>query len=121
MAYDIHVARHITYKMKKLLIIAAVTVLMSAVSSAQKPKYIGMKSAKITALRVAPGKIEIAEREREHGKMIYSFDVMTYSGERIEVNIDAITGDVISTKPESAEDEAREKAGKKNKETDDQD
>src|SRR5262245_9896958 len=104
--------------MKRIFLVIAVAILAAGAAYAQKPKYIGMKSAKIIAMREVPGTIKSAEREREHGKMIYSFDVKTADGTVTEVNIDAITGALIEKKVETAEDEAREKAGK-NKEKDD--
>ena len=55
------------------------------------------------------GTIKSSELEKEHGKMIYSFDIRTTAG-ITEVNIDAITGAVIEVKAENAADEAKEKA-----------
>jgi uncharacterized membrane protein YkoI len=73
--------------------------------------------AEKTALaRVPNGAIKEAEIEKEHGKLIWSFDLTTPDTKDItEVNVDAITGDVVSVEQEAAESEAKEAAGEKNK------
>jgi uncharacterized membrane protein YkoI len=67
-------------------------------------------SAQRTALRRVPaGKIEGAELEREHGTLIYSFDIKVAGKEGIEeVHVDANTGAVVKMEHESAEDEESE-------------
>jgi uncharacterized membrane protein YkoI len=54
--------------------------------------------AEKTALAKVPnGTIKESELEKEHGKLIWSFDVATPNTKDItEVNVDAITGDVVS-------------------------
>jgi len=73
--------------------------------------------AEKTALAKVPnGTIKEAEIEKEHGKLIWSFDVTTPDTKEItEVNVDAMTGDVVSVEKESAESEAREAGGEKDK------
>jgi len=73
--------------------------------------------AEKTALAKVPnGTIKEAEIEKEHGKLIWSFDVTTPGTKDItEVNVDANTGAVVSVEKESAENEAREAAGEKDK------
>jgi uncharacterized membrane protein YkoI len=58
--------------------------------------------AKKTALAKVPnGTIKESELEKEHGKLIWSFDVATPDTKDItEVNVDAITGDVVSMEKE---------------------
>jgi uncharacterized membrane protein YkoI len=70
-----------------------------------------------TALAKAPnGTIKKGELEKEKGKLIWSFDITTPDTKDItEVNVDAITGDVVSVEKESAESEAKEAAGEKEK------
>lgn len=70
-----------------------------------------------TALAQVPGgTIKEAELEKEKGKLVWSFDITTPDTKDItEVNVDAITGDVISVEKESAENEAKEAAGEKDK------
>jgi uncharacterized membrane protein YkoI len=77
----------------------------------QKEAKISMEKAKEIALKqVSNGKIKSSELEREHGKLIYSFDI-TVAGKSgvTEVNVDAITGNVISSKHETPAKEAAEK------------
>jgi uncharacterized membrane protein YkoI len=73
--------------------------------------------AEKTALAKVPnGAIKEAEIEKEHGKLIWSFDMTTPDTKDItEVNVDAVTGDVVSVEKESAESEAKEAAGGKDK------
>jgi uncharacterized membrane protein YkoI len=74
--------------------------------------------AQKTALAKVPnGMIKESELEKEHGKLIWSFDVATPGTTDItEVNVDAITGDVVST-----EKEAPEGQDEKQKKEDDKD
>ncbi|HEX5397675.1 MAG TPA: PepSY domain-containing protein [Verrucomicrobiae bacterium] len=67
--------------------------------------------ARQTALaRVPNGTVKDGELEKENGKLQWSFDVSTPgSNNIIEVNVNAITGEVISMQTESAADEATEK------------
>jgi uncharacterized membrane protein YkoI len=66
--------------------------------------------AEKTALAKVPnGTIKEGELEKEKGKLIWSFDITTPDTKDItEVNVDAITGDVVSVEKESAENEAKE-------------
>jgi uncharacterized membrane protein YkoI len=66
---------------------------------------VSQEDASKTALAKVPdGTIKESELEKEHGKLIWSFDVATPGSKDItEVNVDAITGDVVSTEKESAE------------------
>lgn len=76
----------------------------------QKEAKISMEKAREIALaRVKGGKIESGELEREHGKLIYSFDIKTSKPGVTEVNVDAITGKVIGVQKENAAKEAAEK------------
>jgi len=66
--------------------------------------------AEKTALaKVTNGTVKEAELEKEHGKLIWSFDMTTPDTKDItEVNVDAVTGDVVSVEKESAEKEDKE-------------
>ncbi len=75
----------------------------------QKEAKISMEKAREIALKKAPGTIESSELEREHGKLIYSFDVRSSKGSIKEVNVSAINGKVVSVLHESAAKEAAEK------------
>ena len=66
--------------------------------------------AKSTALaRVPHGVVKSAELEREHGKLVWSFDIAQPSVKGVtEVQIDAITGKIVSFKRETPAQEAKE-------------
>jgi uncharacterized membrane protein YkoI len=74
-------------------------------------------AAEKTALAKVPnGTIKEGELEKENGKLQWSFDVATPDSKDItEVNVDAITGGVISADKESAESEAKEATEDKDK------
>ena len=80
------------------------------------------KQAKITkeqaqeiAVKRAPGTVESGELEREHGKLVYSFDIRNAKGTIDEVQVSAITGKIVRVEHESKKQEAAEKR-KENKE-----
>lgn len=74
---------------------------------------ISRNEAAKTALRlVDQGTIQSGELEREHGKLIWSFDITKPQVKDVtEVQIDAITGKKVSVKTETAQDEAKEAGG----------
>ncbi|MBA2341174.1 MAG: PepSY domain-containing protein [Pyrinomonadaceae bacterium] len=71
---------------------------------------ITMEQARTTALERVRGKIEESELEREHGKLVYSFDIRNERGTISEVQVDAINGQVVSVEEENAQQEAAERA-----------
>ena len=76
----------------------------------QKEAKISMEKAREIALKkVAGGKIESGELEREHGKLIYSFEIKTSKPGVTEVNVDAMDGKIVNVEKESAAKEAAEK------------
>jgi hypothetical protein len=82
-------------------------------ASAQTIKKIGMKRAREIASQQVQGKFKSSELEKEHGKWIYSFDILSKDGKIMEVEIDAYTGAVITVDEETPEKEAAEKAQEK--------
>ncbi|HEY3862717.1 MAG TPA: PepSY domain-containing protein [Verrucomicrobiae bacterium] len=72
--------------------------------------------ARQTALaRVPNGRIKESELERENGHLQWSFDVATPDTKDItEVNVDAISGEVLGVSKEKAESEDAEKKEKEN-------
>ncbi|MEY2479343.1 MAG: hypothetical protein QOI04_270 [Verrucomicrobiota bacterium] len=76
---------------------------------------VSKSSAEKTALEKVPnGAIKSEELEREHGKLVWSFDIATSGTKNItEVQVDAKTGQIISTKIESPKDQAKEAAADK--------
>ncbi|MFL5519481.1 MAG: PepSY domain-containing protein [Gemmatimonadales bacterium] len=70
------------------------------------------KAARATALAQVPGgKVTKHELERENGKLLYSFDITTKGKTGIdEVQVDAVTGAVLSNKHETPAMEKAEAA-----------
>jgi hypothetical protein len=86
----------------------------SSQSAMRKEAKVTMDDAQKAALAKEPGKIKSKELEREKGRLIYSFDIKTADGLH-EVNVDAVTGNVIEDSVESAAAEAKEKAADRKK------
>ncbi|HEX3800540.1 MAG TPA: PepSY domain-containing protein [Verrucomicrobiae bacterium] len=73
-------------------------------------------AVKIAMNRVPDGSVKEAELEKEHGKLIWSFDMATPGMKDItEVNVDAITGSVVGVHKESPESEKKEADDEKGK------
>ena len=89
------------------LALLAVVSATGALAQKSSPKITRAAAEKI-ALAKESGTIKSGELEKEHGRLIYSFDIATASGIR-EVNLDAKTGEVVEDSVESAADEAKEK------------
>lgn len=70
---------------------------------------VSKEQAQETALKRAPGKVESAELEREHRRLVWSFDIRNSKGTITEVQVSAITGHVVSVERESRKQEADEK------------
>jgi hypothetical protein len=69
---------------------------------------------KAALAKVPGGTIKEGELEKEKGKVIWSFDISTPGSSDIkEVQVDAVSGAVISVETETAAAEAKEKKGKK--------
>ena len=72
---------------------------------------VSKEDAQATALAQVPnGTVKESELEKEHGKLIWSFDVATPGTKNItEVNVDAINGQFVSKDIETPKDEGKEK------------
>jgi uncharacterized membrane protein YkoI len=75
---------------------------------------VGKEAAQQTALAKIPnGAIKEGELEKENGKLQWSFDVATPGSKDItEVNVDAMTGEVISVGKEPADNDASQNKDK---------
>ena len=73
---------------------------------------ISRADAEKTALAKVPnGTIKEGELEKEKGKLIWSFDISVPDSKDIkEVNVDAITGDVVGIETETPAQQAKEAA-----------
>ena len=99
------------------LVVAAVTTVQAQPSEARlmKETKVAKSRAEKTALtRVPDGIIKSAELEREHGLLIWSFDIAKPGTKNItEVQVDAKTGKIASVKIETPKDQATEAAAEK--------
>ena len=101
-------------KIGLLTVFLVVTFTQLLAYTADKKLRITMEQARATAVAKAPGDVKSAELEREHGKLVYSFDIKTTSGIR-EIQVDANTGVIVSDEVESPADEAKEASKERNK------
>jgi hypothetical protein len=81
----------------------------------QAEAKVSRADAEKSALAKVPGgTIKEGELEKEKGKLIWSFDITTPGSSDIkEVQVDAISGQVVSVEIETAAAEVKEKKGKK--------
>lgn len=68
-----------------------------------------MEQARATALGRASGNIESGELEREHGHLVYSFDIRNPKGTITEVQVNAMTGKIARVEHENKKQETSEK------------
>jgi len=81
-----------------------------------KAKVSKADAEKTAMAKVPDGTIKESELEKEHGKLQWSFDMTTPDSKDItEVNVDAMTGDVISVEKEAPENESKEANEEKDK------
>ncbi|PYJ82866.1 MAG: hypothetical protein DME22_17225 [Verrucomicrobia bacterium] len=75
-----------------------------------KAKISKKEAGKIALAKVPHGKIKEAELEEENGKLVWSFDIATpHSKDITEVQVNAITGEVVSLEKETPADQKKEK------------
>jgi hypothetical protein len=93
----------------------AIAVLTCAGVFAKDGPKIDRATAEKTALaRVPGGQIRESELEKEHGKLVWSFDISrSTSADITEVQIDAMTGEVVAVEIETPADQAKESAKEK--------
>ena len=106
-----------------LTLAAAVAIAQPASAQNKQTQAQLRKEAKVTtaaaraaALKEVPnGRVQKTELERENGKLVYSFDVKVPGKSGFEeINVDAVTGAVVSREHETAKMEAKEKKAGKN-------
>lgn len=115
--------------MKRYLLMAAITVTVLAAGASftkaapgarqdresqeqeklAREAKITKEQAQATALRRAPGNVESAELEREHGQLVYSFDIRNSKGTITEVQVSAVSGKIVRVEHENKKQEANEK------------
>src|SRR6202045_3367424 len=94
------------------LVVAAATTVRAQPSEAQlmKETKVTKSQAEKTALTKVPdGIIKSAELEKEHGKLVWSFDIAKPNTKNItEVQVDAKTGRIAAVAEETPKDQAEE-------------
>jgi uncharacterized membrane protein YkoI len=99
--------------MKKILGCTLVVILATiAYAKTETPKLTRAQAQKI-ALARAPGTVESAELEKEHGKLVWSFDIRTSKTDITEVLVNANDGSIVAVEHETPAKEAAEKAKEK--------
>jgi uncharacterized membrane protein YkoI len=90
---------------------AAANAAETATASTPVTKVERSVAEKTALARVPDGVIKESELEREHGHLVWSFDIAQPSSANIiEVQVDAIDGKVVSVTTETPADQAREAA-----------
>jgi len=75
-----------------------------------KAKISKKEAKKIALAKVPHGKIKEAELEEENGKLVWSFDIATpHSKDITEVQVNAVTGEIVSVEKETTADQKKEK------------
>lgn len=81
---------------------------------ASQAKVDRLAAEKTALARVPGGKVKEGELERENGKLVWSFDIAKPKTHNItEVQVDAISGSVVSVVVETPKDQAKEAAADK--------
>ena len=110
-------------KIKSLLPLVISTVLLGTAFAGPieaellKEARISRAQAEKTALaKISNGTIQSGELEREHGKLVWSFDIGRDGTKNVtEVQVDAKSGKIVSVKTETLTDQAKEAAAEKSK------
>jgi hypothetical protein len=83
---------------------------------AKEAKITRSEAEHIAMSKVRDGRVSSGELEREHGTLIWSFDIAKPGTRDItEVQVDAKTGKIVSVKTETLKDQAAETAADKKK------
>jgi uncharacterized membrane protein YkoI len=86
---------------------------MSEQEQLAREAKITSEEAQETALKRAPGTVESSELEREHGKLVYSFDIRNSKGSITEIQVSAMTGKIVRVEHETKKQEEAEKKKEK--------
>jgi hypothetical protein len=70
---------------------------------------VSVEDARATASKRVPGIIREEELEKEHGRLVYSFDIQATGEKEItEIQVSAMDGSIVSVAKEDAASEAKE-------------
>ena len=109
-----------TRHIRSALTVAFVLAFAAGAANAREESMAALKAqakiseatARATALAKVPsGTIASAELEKEHGKLIWSFDINTPGTKNVtEIQVNAKTGKIVSTQVETPKKELKEAA-----------
>ncbi len=87
------------------------TMTQAAEPAAAQPKIDRGTAEKAALARVPGGQVKEGELEREHGRVVWSFDIARPGSRDItEVQVDATTGKIVAVETETPADQAKEAA-----------
>ncbi len=92
-------------------------VLAFGCATTQTAKLSRVEAERVALTRAPGGTVKESELEKEHGKLVWSFDIATPGTTDItEVQVDAVTGEVVSVENETlAQQQAEKKQDMKKK------
>jgi uncharacterized membrane protein YkoI len=102
--------------------VAVVAIMVTTTKGAEESQAVLKKEAKVTEAqarsialaKVVNGTVKSSELEKEHGKLIWSFDIATPKSQNItEVQVDAKTGVIVLTQIETPAKQAKEAQSEK--------
>lgn len=98
-----------------VLAVAALAMGTATAGKLEREAKVSKAEATAQALKAVPGaSVKSSELEREHGRLVWSFDLATAGSPDItEVQIDAIKGGIVSRVVETPADQAKEAAADK--------
>ena len=96
------------------LLAAAFVAAFCAACATTNPRLSRAEAEKIALAKVPGGQVKEAELEKEHGVLVWSFDIATPGSPNItEVLVNATTGEIVRTEIETPADQAKEAKEKK--------
>jgi uncharacterized membrane protein YkoI len=98
---------------KALFCIVAICLFATGCATTSEAKISRAEAERVALAKVPNGVVKEGELEKEHGRLIWSFDIATPGSHNItEVHVDAMTGEIVAVE---IEDEAHEKKEKEEK------
>lgn len=83
-----------------LLLASSLSVYASGSDPDPTQLSIDLDAAQLVALTEFPGSVIQSELEEQDGKVVWEFEIVIADGTRLEVLIDANTGELVSSEPD---------------------
>src|SRR5438552_33523 len=97
-----------------VVLLASANAALTEKQLAKQAKITRNQAEQIALTKVLQGRISSSELEREHGRLIWSFDIAKPGTNNVsEIQVDAKTGGIVSVKTETPKDQAAEAAADK--------